>query len=81
MQSFCRGICTPRTRILNLGTSTSTLRRQLKRVRADGIRGLIHRNGDPRYILDLLARIVTVSIETHKVVDALPALRIRDHQA
>lgn len=32
--------------------------------------------GDPRYILDLLARIVTVSIETMKVVDALPPLDI-----
>ncbi len=36
--------------------------------------------GDPRYILDLLARIVTVSLETMKVVDALPALSIRDPQ-
>ncbi|WP_085999647.1 DEAD/DEAH box helicase [Nocardia thailandica] len=33
--------------------------------------------GDPRYILDLLARIVTVSVETMKIVDALPALDIR----
>jgi predicted helicase len=32
--------------------------------------------GDPRYILDLLARIVTVSLETMKIVDALPALDI-----
>lgn len=32
--------------------------------------------GDPRYILDLLARIVTVSLETMKVVDALPNLDI-----
>ena len=28
----------------------------------------------PRYILDLLARIVTVSLETMTIVDALPAL-------
>lgn len=35
--------------------------------------------GDPRYIVDLLARIVTVSIETVKIVDALPALDIRTH--
>lgn len=35
---------------------------------------------DPRYILDLLARIVTVSLETMKIVDALPALDIRDDQ-
>ena len=33
--------------------------------------------GDPRYILDLLARIVTVSLETMKIVDALPRLVIR----
>ncbi len=34
--------------------------------------------GDPRYILDLLARIVTVSLETMRVVDALPPLEILD---
>jgi predicted helicase len=34
--------------------------------------------GDPRYILDLLARIVTVSIETLNVVDALPTLVVRE---
>ena len=33
--------------------------------------------GDPRYILDLLARIVTVSLETMRIVDALPALDIQ----
>jgi predicted helicase len=32
--------------------------------------------GDPRYILDLLARIVTVSLETMKIVDSLPPLDI-----
>jgi predicted helicase len=32
--------------------------------------------GDPRYILDLLKRIVTVSVETMKIVDALPPLDI-----
>ena len=32
---------------------------------------------DPRYIIDLLARIVTVSLETMEIVDALPALAIR----
>lgn len=30
--------------------------------------------GDPRYILDLLARVVTVSVETMVIVDAMPAL-------
>lgn len=34
--------------------------------------------GNPRYILDLLARVVTVSIETMKIVDALPSLDIID---
>jgi predicted helicase len=32
--------------------------------------------GDPRYILDLLARIVTVSLETMGIVDGLPPLDI-----
>lgn len=35
---------------------------------------------DPRYIIDLLARIVTVSLETMAIVDALPALTIREDQ-
>jgi predicted helicase len=33
--------------------------------------------GDPRYIVDLLARIVTVSLETIRVVDSLPPLGVR----
>ncbi|CCG02456.1 DEAD/DEAH box helicase [Blastococcus saxobsidens] len=33
--------------------------------------------GDPRYIVDLLARIVTVSLETITVVDSLPPLGVR----
>ncbi|HCQ19323.1 type ISP restriction/modification enzyme [Dermacoccus sp. Ellin185] len=36
--------------------------------------------GDPRYIIDLLARIVTVSLETMRIVDALPPLAIREVQ-
>jgi predicted helicase len=36
--------------------------------------------GDPRYILDLLARVVTVSVETMRIVDNLPALSVRDSQ-
>ncbi|GAA5157185.1 DEAD/DEAH box helicase [Ornithinimicrobium tianjinense] len=36
--------------------------------------------GDPRYILNLLARIVAVSLETMAVVDGLPRLRVRDTQ-
>ncbi|MFC8988236.1 DEAD/DEAH box helicase [Streptomyces sp. NPDC057115] len=31
---------------------------------------------DPRYIIDLLKRIVTISLETMKIVDSLPALDI-----
>jgi predicted helicase len=34
-------------------------------------------NGDPRYIVDLLARIVTVSLESIRVVDSLPSLGVR----
>lgn len=37
-------------------------------------------SGDPRYIIDLLARIVTVSLETMQIVDALPPLAIREDQ-
>ena len=36
--------------------------------------------GDPRYILDLLARIVTVSLETMTIVDTLPMLDVLAHQ-
>ena len=32
---------------------------------------------DPQYILNLLKRIITVSLETMKVVNALPALKER----
>lgn len=37
--------------------------------------------GEPRYILDLVARIVTVSVKTVAIVDALPALEIRADQS
>lgn len=36
--------------------------------------------GDPRYILDLLARVVTVSMETMRIVDTLPTLHVRADQ-
>jgi predicted helicase len=36
--------------------------------------------GEPRYILDLLARVVTVSVETMKIVDSLPPLEVLDPQ-
>lgn len=35
---------------------------------------------DPRYIIDLLARIVTVSLETVRIVDTIPALDILPDQ-
>jgi predicted helicase len=35
---------------------------------------------EPRYIVDLLARIVTVSLETMQIVEALPRLAIRSDQ-
>jgi predicted helicase len=33
--------------------------------------------GDPRYILDLLGRVVAVSVETVQIVESLPPLRIQ----
>jgi len=36
--------------------------------------------GNPRYIIDLLARIVTVSLETMTIVDALPKLDVLVNQ-
>ena len=35
---------------------------------------------NPRYIIDLLARIVTVSLETVRIVAALPPLHILDER-
>ena len=50
-------------------------------VRTDTASGIVNdpndwaaEHGQPRYILDLLKRIVTVSIETMKIVDSLPGL-------
>lgn len=37
--------------------------------------------GDPRYIVDLLARIVTISLMTMQIVDGLPPLQIRRDQS
>lgn len=33
-------------------------------------------HGDPRYILDLIKRVTTVSVETMKIVNALPSLKV-----
>ena len=35
---------------------------------------------EPRYIIDLLKRVVTVSLETMQIVDGLPSLDILDEQ-
>lgn len=54
------------------------------RVRTDEASGIVNDPndwsrdvGDPRYILDLLAHIATVSLETIRVVDSLPLLDVR----
>lgn len=36
--------------------------------------------GNPRYILDLIGKVVTVSVETVRIVESLPALRIHPDQ-
>jgi len=55
-------------------------RYQVKKDKASGIvndpNDWAEEQGNPRYILDLLARIVTVSVETVKIVKALPPLDI-----
>ena len=57
-------------------------RYQVKTDKASGIRNdpndWAAEHGDPEYILNLLGRIVTVSVETVAIVNALPALRIRE---
>ena len=35
-----------------------------------------NREEDPRYIVDLIARVITVSLETVKIIKNLPALRL-----
>ena len=55
-------------------------RYQVKTDKASGIindpNDWAEEQGNPRYILDLLARIVTVSVETVKIVKSLPSLEI-----
>ncbi|QYF75385.1 DEAD/DEAH box helicase family protein [Cryobacterium sp. PAMC25264] len=55
------------------------------RVKTDKDSGIVNdpndwatEHDDPDYILDLLGRIVTVSVETVAIVKALPSLRVRD---
>jgi predicted helicase len=56
-------------------------------IRADKASGIVNDPNDwsrehkqPRYIIDLLKRVVTVSMETMQIVDALPPLDIIDRQ-
>ncbi|WP_159809581.1 DEAD/DEAH box helicase [Cellulomonas citrea] len=37
--------------------------------------------GNPRYILDLIAKVTTVSVETMRIVDGLPPLRVHEDQS
>ena len=54
-------------------------------VRTDKASGIVNdpntwsrEHEDPRYIIDLVKRVVTVSVETVRIVDALPSLDIRE---
>ena len=53
-------------------------RYQIKTDKASGIvndpNDWSREHGQPRYIIDLIGRIVTVSVETMRIVDALPEL-------
>jgi predicted helicase len=57
-------------------------RYQVKTDKASGIvndpNDWTREHGHPRYIIDLLGRIVTVSIETMNIVDGLPHMAIED---
>ncbi|WP_160667759.1 DEAD/DEAH box helicase [Pseudarthrobacter sp. ATCC 49987] len=53
-------------------------RYQVKKDKASGIvndpNGWSREHSQPRYIIDLIGRIVTVSLETNRIVDSLPSL-------
>lgn len=57
-------------------------RYQVKTDRASGIvndpNDWCDEHGNPRYIIDLIKRVTTVSVETVKTVDSLPALDLED---
>ncbi|WP_323356548.1 DEAD/DEAH box helicase [Cyanobium gracile] len=40
-----------------------------------------HEHDNPRYIIDLLRRVIRVSLETNRIVDSLPSLNERPHKA
>jgi predicted helicase len=53
------------------------------RIKTDKASGIVndpndwaHETEQPRYILDLLAQVVTVSVETTRIVRALPPLHL-----
>ena len=55
------------------------------RVKTDRVSGItndpndwVRESGNPRYIIDLLESVVTVSIETMKIVDSLPPINAQD---
>lgn len=54
-------------------------------VKADRASGIVNDpndwSGDPRHVIDLLRRVVTVSLETTRIGDALPALEIMEPRA
>ena len=54
-------------------------------VRTDKASGIVNdpndwarEHGDPRYIIDLVKRVVRVSVETMAIVDALPQLSLTE---
>lgn len=59
-------------------------RYQVRTDKPSGIRndpnGYSREVGDPRYILDLIAKVTTVSVRTVEIVNALPPLRITEDQ-
>ena len=51
------------------------------RVKADARSGLTsdpNRGDEPKYILDLMAQVATVSLETQKLIAQLPSLEVGD---
>lgn len=57
---------------------------QIKTDKSSGItnnpKDWVQEQGKPRYILDLLLSVITVSIETMKIVEKLPTLDLDCHQ-
>ena len=47
---------------------------RVKTDKRSGIKNDPNREGEPRYIVDLIARVINVSLKTVKVVEGLPEL-------